>query len=334
MAAMGFFSSRFLREIWQVLPRVHGAEAVLRARAQMGERLYAEGLERSPGLIELEAAEELQVGLEATLTEAELKELWARLAGRALADNPQLVVGRDLLGTVQRLRGWLLAPFVDVTLVMQAQSQSNGFELVVGVGGRPRATRLLGAMALGAVLAAERFALESRDSLDLTPEVLGDRYRLQASYRSVRESEEEVLLPPAVIDSRPPRSSRPSGAQVSLASEVEEILAAARRADGRPLGFGRQPEQRRVPAPRYSPSGVMLAQLPPGPSAIAEGNPPSGVFSRGREVVPAPREPRAEPPVTVGERQASSERAALLSARHSPSRAWHLRLPIVPKQRG
>jgi hypothetical protein len=89
----------------------------------------------------------------------------------------------------------------------------------VGVLGRPRATRLLGHVAAGAVLAAERFAREAHaEPLRLDTETFADRARIDARFRRAST----VPPPPEPV----PMSRRSLGARVlpSLSDEVARIL--------------------------------------------------------------------------------------------------------------
>ncbi len=93
-----------------------------------------------------------------------------------------------------------------------------GFSLTVGVLGRPRATRVLRHLAVGAVTAAERSAREG-GGMKLTSEVLADRATLLVHYqRSEKRTDSEA---PPTSARRPAHSFRPP----SLSEEVERILA-------------------------------------------------------------------------------------------------------------
>jgi hypothetical protein len=100
-----------------------------------------------------------------------------------------------------------------------------GFALTVGVVGRPRATRVLRHLAVGAVLAADRAAREGVSGMKLSSEVVADRATLSARYQRSepprRSSESE---PPPTSVRRMTTSFRPP----SLSEEVERILSSHR----------------------------------------------------------------------------------------------------------
>lgn len=252
---MGQFRRKFLRDVWELIGRTRGASVLERLSAALPERLSQVVLiHGSQDAVSLDEAEEFFGVLDGLLGERVLEHLFEELAARALAQNSTLVVGYDLLGTVQRLRGWLGGPFVGVEPVMDLIKSPQGFGWLLGVNARPRATRLLGKMATGAVLAAERFAMESSGSLVATAHSVGDRCRVEVTYSSVR-GPSEVLAPPQALRDNRPHSSRPVQFG-QLSAEVEQILASARLADSRVSQWNIEPEARRK-ASRHSPSGMM-----------------------------------------------------------------------------
>ena len=91
-----------------------------------------------------------------------LERLAREMFSRQLVQAAAAVRVGDLYGTVARLRGPLEHPFLDTELTFELERNDAGFVLVVGVPGRPRATRLLRHLAVGAIQAAERFARESQ----------------------------------------------------------------------------------------------------------------------------------------------------------------------------
>lgn len=260
---MGHFRTKFLRDTWELIGRSRGSLAQARLSSGLPQRLLQ--LMAQQGVadtVTLEEAEEFFGFADAILGEKSCEQLSCELAARTLAQNSTLVVGYDLLGTVQRLRGWLLGPFVGVETTIELETTAEGFRLSAGVNGQPRATRLLNNMALGAVVAAERFAMETSGSLRLDSQVLGDRCRIKARYRSVRARNEPVAPVRSVWEPRP-TSSRPAHLG-QLSAEVEQILASARHPDAQRLGawsVGSLPEAARKTA-RHSPSGMMKAVTP------------------------------------------------------------------------
>lgn len=295
---MGQFRGRFIRDIYELMSRARGAVALDRLSSGLPERLRQSVLPialSSDGAgvecVSLDDAEEFFVLVDGILGDRTTEQSCADLAVRALAQNGTLVVGFDLLGTVQRLRGWLAGPFVGVDVVLELAPTAEGFSLVVGVQGRPRATRLLGKMAMGAVTASERFAMETSGSLTVSSSVLGDRWKLDVRFHSVR-AEEDIPLPPKSVRDGVPGSTRPSHFG-QLSAEVEEILASTRDANARPLGFWsaepREALQRKQA--RHSPSGMMkAAEVSNPPSRIPgpELHPPSGVYATDQPSPPQP----------------------------------------------
>jgi hypothetical protein len=153
-----------------------------------------------------------------------LEAVGQELASRALHQGGVAKLG-DLHGTVARLQAFLDHPFVDTPTVFELKRTDLGFSLTVGVVGRPRATRVLRHLAVGAVQAAERAAREAGTALKLASELMADRATLSAFYQrseplSLKESE-----PPPTSARRPAQSSlRPP----SLSMEVERILSSHR----------------------------------------------------------------------------------------------------------
>ncbi|HEY3236650.1 MAG TPA: hypothetical protein VGJ84_18165 [Polyangiaceae bacterium] len=152
-----------------------------------------------------------------------LEQAAVELTSHTLSHDPGIVRVRDLMGTVARMRTVLERPFVGAQLLFELSKTEAGFSLTVGVPGRSRAARLLRHLVVGALQAADRYALGTgREQLRLDSELRGDRAVITARYRmSVSEPPEET--PPESL----PRPSRPRVRQ-SLSEEVERILGPGR----------------------------------------------------------------------------------------------------------
>jgi hypothetical protein len=150
-----------------------------------------------------------------------LEAVGQELAGRALHQGGVAKFG-DLHGTVARLQAFLDHPFVDTPTLFELKRTDRGFALTVGVVGRPRATRVLRHLALGAVNAAERSARGATTDLKLSSEVVADRATLIAQYHRSELPLRRESEPPPISVRRPAQTSvRPP----SLSQEVERILS-------------------------------------------------------------------------------------------------------------
>jgi hypothetical protein len=118
------------------------------------------------------------------------------------------------------LQAFLDHPFVDTPTLFELKRTDLGFSLTVGVLGRPRATRVLRHLAVGAVTAAERSAREGV-GMKLTSDVVADRATLTVHYQRAESSLRSDTDPPPTSVRRPALSFRPP----SLSQEVERILA-------------------------------------------------------------------------------------------------------------
>jgi hypothetical protein len=150
-----------------------------------------------------------------------LEGIGQELAGRALGQGGVAKFG-DLQGTVARLQAFLDHPFVETPTSFDLKRTDLGFTLTVGVTGRPRATRVLRHLAVGAVTAAERAAREGGGGMKLTSDLHADRASLTVQYQRVepalRSSDSDA--PPTSVRRPAAHSFRPP----SLSQEVERIL--------------------------------------------------------------------------------------------------------------
>ena len=229
--------SWFLRGVLEALERQYGSTALALLTEKVPRRLLPHAsldrLKASAALdtILLDDGEELLLFIDSLLGEGNGRVLEAvghELAGRALNQGGVAKFG-DLHGTVARLQAFLDHPFVDTPTLFELKRTDLGFALTVGVVGRPRATRVLRHLAVGAVIAAERSARGSTSDLKLGSEILADRATLTAQYQR----------------SEPPQRGEPC----VLAQVVEPALAAARRSSAFWPRTRVRSRTRRVPRP-------------------------------------------------------------------------------------
>lgn len=246
--------SWFLRGVLEALERQYGGPALALLTEKVPRRLLPHAsldrLRASAALdtILLDDGEELLLFIDTLLGDGSgrvLEGVGLELAGRALGQGSVAKLG-DLHGTVARLQAFLDHPFVDTPTHFELKRTELGFALTVGVGGRPRATRLLRHLAVGAIQAAERVARQGGRGLKLASEVAGDRAVLTAHYL---RSEPPLAKS---TDSEPPPTSvrrittlRPP----SLSAEVERILSSHRGAAPLPRNLTPAPSSVRASQP-------------------------------------------------------------------------------------
>lgn len=257
----------------EALERQYGPSALSSLADRAPQRLLSHAsLERlrataAQGSILLDDGEELLLFIDALLgdgTGRVLEGVGQDLAARALGQGGVAKFG-DLHGTVARLQAFLDHPFVDAPTLFELKRTDLGFSLTVGVVGRPRATRVLRHLAVGAVQAAERSAREGA-GMRLSSELLADRATLTVRYQRT--------LPPPRLESEPPPTSlrRPSSVRPpSLSEEVERILASHKPDSSRPRRGAVEQSERaatergaspREKAPNERASGVQRAARP------------------------------------------------------------------------
>lgn len=217
----------------EALERQHGAVSLALLAEKVPRRLLPHAsldrLKASAALdtILLDDGEELLLLIDSMLGDGGghlLESIGQELAARALNQGGVAKFG-DLHGTVARLQAFLDHPFVDTPTMFELKRTDLGFSLMLGVVGRPRATRVLRHLAVGAVQAADRCSRGSAGGLRLSSELVADRACLTAHYQQTeapglaRESE-----PPPTSVRRPATSFRPP----SLSAEVERILSSHR----------------------------------------------------------------------------------------------------------
>lgn len=215
----------------EALERQYGSAALSLLTAKVPRRLLPhaslERLRTSAALdtLSLDDGEELLLFIDSLLGDGGgrvLEAIGQDLAAKALGQGGVAKLG-DLQGTVARLQAFLDHPFVDTPTLFELRRTDRGFSLLVGVVGRPRATRVLKHLAVGAVSAAERSAREGA-GMKLSSDLLADRATLSVAYqRSEAPARRESELPPPSVR-RTAQSVRPP----SLSEEVERILSSHR----------------------------------------------------------------------------------------------------------
>ncbi len=284
----GRLKSWFLRNVLESAEREYGATALESVSARVTPRLRPhlslDRLRASAALdtIPLDEAEELFLTLDVVLgdgTGRAIERIAEDLYAKTLIQGGGAVRLKDLFGTMARLRGLIEHPFEDVTILFDLTKTESGLSLGLSVVGQPRATKVLRHLAAGAIRAAERFARESvEDSLKLYGEIVADRARLFAQYRSVADPNRDRFDPVEI----PTPSRRSSGATrlsttTSLSAEVDRILnpslAEAERRRGSspppPMSQGAPPTQRRSQLTPY-PGRTSSARIPVPSAARAQ----------------------------------------------------------------
>lgn len=279
----------FLRNLLDAAERELGAAAVAqlpdRAPARLRSLLSLERLRSTAALdtIPLDEGEEAMLAFEQVLGDGSgrtIERVACEMLARQLVQAAAAVRVGDLFGTVQRLRAPLEHPFVDAPVTFELERIPTGLRLTIGIAGRPRATRLLGHVATGAIHAAERFARETHvEPLKLAVQTFADRARIDAHFR-------RPSSPPPAPDPLP-ASRRSSGASrllPSLSDEVARILDSSLE----------RPRTSDEPAGRSSPEtpGTYRKSDPDGTAV----RPPD---ARSPESVRPPRAPDSTSPESV-----------------------------------
>jgi hypothetical protein len=317
MTAVARLRSWFLRNLLEAADRELGSAALValgvRAPSRIRPHLSLDRLRTTAALdaIPLDEGEDALLALDQGLGDGTgrlLERLAREMFAKQLVQAAAAVRVGDLFGTVARLRAPLEHPFVDVELTFELERSESGFVLVVGVPGRPRATRLLRHVAVGAILAAERFARESQaEPLRLHGEAFADRARIEASFRRTSDA------PPA-FEPSPTAVRRAAiggrGNQPSLSDEVARILdpslslgrsrtepavPSPRRISSSELDAVNVPEQSDVTLGPEAPPSQRPATLPPPPATAAAVRRSEPVDPRGA-TMPALRRAPSKPP--------------------------------------
>ncbi len=223
--------SWFLRNALDALERVHGFGTREKIRYAVPPRLShliePERVRATPlqETILLEDAEDVLfaadsvVGLGAATS---MESVALQAVSRAMADGAASVCSGDLAGTVSQLRCVFESPFVDTPFSFELSRTDEGFTVLLGVSGRPRAARLMRHFAVGAVRAAARYAREPGTSdLRVSGESMADRALI-----NVTRSDGEAGKASSTARSRP--ASRTSSPPARLTDEVARILNSAR----------------------------------------------------------------------------------------------------------
>lgn len=256
--------SWFLRGVLEAIERQHGAVALALLADRVPRRLLPHAsldrLRASAALdtILLDDGEELLLFIDSLLGDVPgrvLEGVGHELASRALNQGGVAKFG-DLYGTVARLQAFLDHPFVETPTVFELKRTDRGFCLSVGVLGRPRATRVLRHLAVGAVLAAERSAREGSSSLKLGSELLADRATLTASYLRSQPAPRRESEPPPTSVRRPMLSLR----LPSLSQEVERILSSHKPQSQPPPPLVAPENPRQASSPSLEPDRTSAVQ--------------------------------------------------------------------------
>jgi len=271
--------------VLEALERQYGTTALALLTEKVPRRLLPHAsldrLRASAALdtILLDDGEELLLFIDTLLGEGTgrvLEAIGQELAARALHQGGVAKFG-DLHGTVARLQAFLDHPFVETPTLFELKRTDRGFLLTVGVVGRPRATRVLRHLAIGAVTAAERAAREGV-GMKLASELMADRATLSVQYQRSEPPARADSDPPPTSVRRPAHSLRPP----SLSQEVERILAS------------------------HKPPGQYAPRLTPVPGSYRHSQPS---VDRSSEVQPVA--PRSAPVERTSEVQPVAPRSAL-----------------------
>jgi hypothetical protein len=221
--------------VLEALERQYGSSALALLAEKVPRRLLPHAsldrLRASAALdtILLDDGEELLLFIDTLLGDGAgrvLESIGQELASRALGQGGVAKFG-DYHGTVARLQAFLDHPFVDAPTVFELKRTDLGFSLTVGVVGRPRATRVLKHLAVGAVTAAERSAREGTGGMKLSADSHADRATLTVRYQRAEPSLRGDSEPPPTSVRRPTFSMRPP----SLSEQVERILSSHKPQD-------------------------------------------------------------------------------------------------------
>lgn len=300
--------SWFLRGTLEAVARQHGAAALAllteKAPRRLAPHASLERLRASAAFdtILLDEGEELLLFLDSLLGDGSgrvLEAIGQELASRALGQGGVAKLG-DLHGTVARLQAFLDHPFVDTPTLFELKRTDLGFTLSVGVVGRPRATRVLKHLAVGAVIAAERSAREG-GGMKLSSEVHADRALLTVQYQRAESSQHRASEAPPTSARRPTQSFRPP----SLSEEVERILSSHRAQPYVPSTAPAPLSYRSSPPPplEKAPSERAASERASSPERTSEVQPVaarSAPPERTSEVQPVA--PRTSGPDSTGER--------------------------------
>jgi hypothetical protein len=312
--------SWFLRNFLEAAERELGAPAIAALPARAPDRVRAhlslDRLKASAALdsIPLDEGEEALVALDQVLGDGSgklLERISCEMLARQLVQAVAAVRVGDLFGTVARLQGPLEHPFVEASLTFDLRRTGGGFTLTVGVLGRPRASRLLGHLATGAVLAAERFAREAHaEPLKVETEAFADRSRIDARFRRASSAPPPPSLDPVPVSRRSGGAGRLSG---SLSDEVNRILDRAPKRDSVPPPPESSPPSSRFPSetptlrrsatplPRHdSTPALRPSSAPPPPRSSAPPPRPDSTPPPRRDSAPPPS--AGQTPVTPGAR--------------------------------
>ncbi len=228
------FRAAFLRSVMEALERLSGGNAEAQLQLRLSESLRRMAMSHvlkvsgADILLSLDDVENFLLGVDEALGDGSgsiLESVGQELATRSYLLGEGIIKSGSARRCVERFGDELLYPFEGTETQFQVAVTDTGFNLALGVRGRPRATRILRHLATGSVRASFTFALEATSTdLKLYAHTVGDRAEISARYRHPSETAELTPPPPARERGRP---SRTSNAPPSVAREVERILSGA-----------------------------------------------------------------------------------------------------------
>ena len=226
----------FLRDVVDAAQRASRGAARATLAERLPERLVAHldpvtlGTSGAEDTVSLDDGEELLLAIDSALGDGSgrvLSEIGSELASHRLSRSGGFAATSDLIGVLVRARVTIFEhAFVGVSLHFDITSTDTGFDLELGIPGRPRAAKALRYLAVGVIRTCASMSRETGSAdLKLFGATIGDRARLTARYpkRSVRPQE------PA----EPPRTHRRSSRSLRavtgthLREEVDRILSSA-----------------------------------------------------------------------------------------------------------
>lgn len=279
----------FLRNLLEAAEREFGPATVAQLPERVPTRVRAhvslDRLRATAALdtIPLAEAEDALLALDQALGDGAgrgLERAACEMLAKQLVQAASAVRVGDLYGTMARLRAPIEHPFVDVDIQFELARAPTGLRLTLGVPGRPRATRSLAHIAVGAIHAAERFARESHaEPLRVKLESIADRATIDAHFR--RASTVPPPIEPVPASRRPTTTSR---VFPSLSDEVARILDSSRSLE--------RPRASEEPPRRPSSDDALARAADNEPKSVR----PAGEVASPSRPAPEPESPAAPVP--------------------------------------
>lgn len=205
--------TRFVRDVVEGFEREARPDAFEDALTRIGVRMSTGNVRAElaaashADTLGVADAEELLFGLDTAFGDGSGR-LVERFAteqfARVLAQGSFVVAG-DLHGTVARMQAPIEHLFVALPFGFDLTKRRDGFQIFVGVSGRPRTARLLRHLCVGAIRASQRFAREGMtDDVAVQTEILGERAKIEVKLGTAAESESLLAKrPPKPVRARP-----------------------------------------------------------------------------------------------------------------------------------